>query len=99
MGDCGGGSMEQVLTSLQTGESNSARLNSGVDQVFQDFRVRTSEPSVRQVVADFLNELAIEMKTDIETIRVYGKSSLTTATCAINELTDSVSKQVSDALN
>ncbi|KAK0558350.1 golgi uridine diphosphate-N- acetylglucosamine transporter [Tilletia horrida] len=86
--------MEQVLTSLQTVESNSARLNSGVDQVFQDFRVRTLEPSDREVAADCqqmeaqitntagsdvrtatssvkaLNELAVEMKTDIETIRI-----------------------------
>ncbi|KAK0543648.1 hypothetical protein OC845_006015 [Tilletia horrida] len=52
MGDCGGSSTEQVLTSLQTGESNSARPNSGVDQVFQDFRVRTLELSDRQVAAD-----------------------------------------------
>ncbi|KAK0542375.1 hypothetical protein OC846_006759 [Tilletia horrida] len=88
--------MEQVLTSLQTVESNSARLNSGVDQVFQDFRVQTLEPSDRQVAADCkqmeaqiantagfdvrtatssvkaLNELAVEMKTDIETIRILG---------------------------
>ncbi|KAK0541883.1 golgi uridine diphosphate-N- acetylglucosamine transporter, partial [Tilletia horrida] len=96
LGDCGGGFREQVLTSLQTVESNSARLNSGVDQVFQDFRVRTLEPSDREVAADCqqmeaqitntagsdvrtatssvkaLNELAVEMKTDIETIRILG---------------------------
>ncbi|KAK0543647.1 hypothetical protein OC845_006014 [Tilletia horrida] len=39
------------------------------------------------------------MKTDIETIRVYGKSSLSTATGAIKELTDSVSKQTRSQSN
>ncbi|KAK0543483.1 hypothetical protein OC861_006199 [Tilletia horrida] len=36
------------------------------------FAVRAATSSAKA-----LNELAIEMKTDIETIRVYGKSSLT----------------------
>ncbi|KAK0556787.1 golgi uridine diphosphate-N- acetylglucosamine transporter, partial [Tilletia horrida] len=67
LGDCGAAFMGQVLTDLQTVESNSARLNSGVDQLLQGCHVRTATSSVKA-----LNELAIKTKTDIKTIRILG---------------------------